>query len=106
MNKSDTFEILITTDNHMGYKENDQITGKDSFNSFEECLKIANERSVDFVLLGGDLFHDQHPSQKAYLRASQIFNRHVFNQNLHDCSQRKALAGRDSLSSVESKNED
>ena len=51
-------EILITTDNHMGYKEKDPILGEDSFTAFEECLEIANRRDVDFVLLGGDLFHD------------------------------------------------
>ena len=68
--KSDTFEILITTDNHMGYREKDPITGQDSFHAFEETLEIANKRNVDFVLLGGDLFHEQRPSQKAYLMAS------------------------------------
>lgn len=36
--KQDVFEILITTDNHMGYKEKDPIVGPDSFNAFEECL--------------------------------------------------------------------
>ena len=58
----DTFEILITTDNHMGFSEKDPVVGNDSFEAFEECLQIANDRNVDFVLLGGDLFHDQRPS--------------------------------------------
>lgn len=53
----------------------------DSFVAFEECLQIANSKKVDFVLLGGDLFHDQKPSQKAYLKASEIFNRQVFHTN-------------------------
>lgn len=56
------FEILITTDNHMGYNENDQVMGDDSYDSFEETLQIANDLDVDFVLLGGDLFHEQRPS--------------------------------------------
>ena len=42
----------------MGFKETDPVVGEDSFNSFEECLKIANNENVDFVLLGGDLFHE------------------------------------------------
>ena len=42
----------------MGFREKDPIVGEDSFNAFEECLEIANELNVDFVLLGGDLFHD------------------------------------------------
>jgi len=66
----DPFEILITTDNHMGYREKDPQVGMDSFHAFEECLEIANEKNVDFVLLGGDLFHEQRPSSKAYLTAS------------------------------------
>ena len=60
--RADAFEILITTDNHMGYREKDAVVGADSFHAFEECLQIANQRNVDFVLLGGDLFHDQRPS--------------------------------------------
>ena len=42
----------------MGYREKDAVVGADSFHAFEECLQIANQRNVDFVLLGGDLFHD------------------------------------------------
>ena len=38
----DTFSILITTDNHMGFREKDPQTGNDSFVAFEECLEIAN----------------------------------------------------------------
>ena len=73
------FEILITTDNHVGYYENDVVMGDDSFNSFEETLQIANDLDVDFVLLGGDLFHEQRPTQLTYEKASGIFNRQVFN---------------------------
>lgn len=69
------FKIMITTDNHMGYNEKDVIMADDSFNSFEETLKIANNRKVDFVILGGDLFHDQRPSAITYNKASEIFNR-------------------------------
>jgi double-strand break repair protein MRE11 len=55
---SDVLKILITTDNHLGFMERDPVRGEDSFNSFEEALKIANENQVDFILLGGDLFHE------------------------------------------------
>ena len=61
-NDGSVFKILITTDNHMGFREKDPIVGQDSFDSFEECLQIGNQKNVDFVLLGGDLFHDQRPS--------------------------------------------
>lgn len=60
----DKFRIMIATDNHLGYMENDPIRKEDSFNSFEEILRIAQEKQVDFILLGGDLFHDNKPSTK------------------------------------------
>ena len=68
---------MIATDNHMGFREKEQI-GVDSFDSFEEVLELANQQKVDFVLLGGDLFHDHRPSASTYFKASKIFNEHVF----------------------------
>ena len=59
---------MIASDNHLGYLENDQIRGDDSFNSFEEVLKISKSESVDFLLLGGDLFHHHNPSKKTIIR--------------------------------------
>ncbi|KND04585.1 DNA repair protein (mre11) [Spizellomyces punctatus DAOM BR117] len=61
---ANTFKILIATDNHVGYMEKDPIRGNDSFEAFEEILQLAQENEVDFVLLGGDLFHDNKPSRK------------------------------------------
>ena len=58
------FKIMIATDNHLGYLENDQIRGDDSFVTFEEILKKSKSHKVDFLLLGGDLFHHPNPSKK------------------------------------------
>ena len=74
------FRILISTDNHLGYKENDTNIGNDSFRVFDEVLEISNNLNVDFVLLGGDLFHDNRPSSSTYFKTSHIFNKHVFGQ--------------------------
>lgn len=60
-----TIRILITTDNHVGYNENDPIVGDDSWKSFHEAMMIAKERNVDMVLQGGDLFHVNKPSKKS-----------------------------------------
>ena len=60
--KSSKFEILISSDNHIGYQEKDKYYGEDSFNAFEEVLELANKQKTDFVLLGGDLFHDLRPT--------------------------------------------
>ena len=68
----DILSILISSDVHLGYAERDPIRGDDSFTSFEEVLKIANERQVDMVLLAGDLFHENKPSRKARMRCMQL----------------------------------
>ena len=53
---------MISTDNHLGYKEKHPYRGNDSFEAFEEVLKIAKHNSVDFLILGGDLFDNTDPS--------------------------------------------
>ena len=42
----DIIKILITSDNHVGYNEKDEIRGNDSFRTFEEVLKIAADEKV------------------------------------------------------------
>ncbi|CCE90494.1 MRX complex nuclease subunit TDEL_0B03650 [Torulaspora delbrueckii] len=61
----DTIRILITTDNHVGYNENDPVAGDDSWRTFHEIMMIAKSNNVDMVLQGGDLFHVNKPSKKS-----------------------------------------
>lgn len=61
----DTISILVTTDNHVGYSENDPIIGDDTWRTFEEITQIAKIRDVDMILQGGDLFHVNKPSKKS-----------------------------------------
>ncbi|CAI5693701.1 unnamed protein product [Oreochromis niloticus] len=60
----DTFKILIATDIHLGYLEKDAIRGNDTYNTLNEILQCAKQNEVDFILLGGDLFHDNKPSRQ------------------------------------------
>ncbi|KFO61511.1 Double-strand break repair protein MRE11, partial [Corvus brachyrhynchos] len=60
----DTFKILVATDIHLGYLEKDPVRGNDTFVTFNEILDHARKNEVDFILLGGDLFHDNKPSRK------------------------------------------
>ena len=78
-----SFRIMIATDTHLGYLENDQIRGDDSFNSFEEILKVSRSEGVDFLLLGGDLFHHHNPSKKTIIRTSNILQKYVYGQKEH-----------------------
>lgn len=60
---SSCFRILLATDNHIGYAEKDPVRGQDSINTFREILQIARDADVDFILLAGDLFHENRPSR-------------------------------------------
>nr|XP_057936557.1 double-strand break repair protein MRE11 [Doryrhamphus excisus] len=64
LDDGDTFKILIATDIHLGYLEKDAVRGRDSYNTFDEILKCAQTNQVDFILLGGDLFHDNKPTRR------------------------------------------
>ena len=79
-----SFRIMIASDTHLGYLENDQIRGDDSFNSFEEILKVSRSEGVDFLLLGGDLFHHHNPSKKTIIRTSNILQKYVYGQKEHN----------------------
>lgn len=72
----DVFKILITTDNHLGYCERDDERANDSLIAFEECLQIAQEEKVDFILLGGDLFHDNKPSNHVMLECINLLRKY------------------------------
>ena len=72
----DTISILVTTDNHIGYKESDPVIGDDSWKTFDEVMTIAEEREVDMVLQSGDLFHINKPSKKSMYQVMRILRSH------------------------------
>lgn len=84
LNRKNLFRIMITTDNHIGFLEQDQIRGNDSFNTFEEILIKSKNENVDFILHGGDLFHHHNPSKKTIIRTSHILQKHIFGHKTHE----------------------
>ncbi|KAI8557735.1 hypothetical protein RHMOL_Rhmol04G0032800 [Rhododendron molle] len=74
-----TLRILVATDCHLGYMEKDEIRRHDSFQAFEEICSIAEQKQVDFLLLGGDLFHENKPSRSTLVKAIEILRRHCLN---------------------------
>lgn len=68
--------ILIATDLHVGYLEKDPVRGEDSFLALEEILEIGVENEVDFVLLGGDLFHENKPTRRCIVKVMDLFRRY------------------------------
>ncbi|MBA0641508.1 hypothetical protein Goklo_026049 [Gossypium klotzschianum] len=51
----------------------------DSFQAFDEICSIAEEKQVDILLLGGDLFHKNKPSRSTLVKAIEILRRHCLN---------------------------
>lgn len=69
--------ILITTDNHVGYLENDPIRGDDSWKTFDEICRLAKHHDVDMMVQGGDLFHVSKPSKKSMFHVIQSLRAHT-----------------------------
>lgn len=76
-----TFKFLVTTDNHLGFKYDDHIRGQDSYQAFEEALKIGRDEEADFILLGGDLFHVNKPSVLTEQTCLAIIRKHMSSSN-------------------------
>ncbi|CAA6667556.1 unnamed protein product [Spirodela intermedia] len=75
----DTLRVLVATDCHLGYMEKDEVRRFDSFQAFEEICSIAEQREVDLILLGGDLFHENKPSRSTLVKAIEILRRYCLN---------------------------
>ncbi|XP_071865259.1 double strand break repair nuclease mre11 isoform X1 [Bombus fervidus] len=77
-NPNDTMKILIATDIHLGFeynKKRGQET-EDSITTFEEILQYGIKYNVDFILLGGDLFHDAKPSQTVMIKCMELLRKY------------------------------
>lgn len=53
------------------------ILGNDSFVTFEEILKISRDEEVDFILLGGDLFHENIPSTQCLHKCLSLLRKYT-----------------------------
>jgi double-strand break repair protein MRE11 len=92
--KGNIIKILLATDNHIGYLERDPVRGQDSINTFKEILQLAVKHDVcpsrtkrhnthcpfqvDFILLGGDLFHDNRPSRDCLYQTMALLREYTF----------------------------
>ena len=90
------FKILLATDIHLGFNERHPdrgsfslsrnysnyannvlyLVGNDSFVTFEEILNYGKTLNVDFILLGGDLFHENKPSRKSLQRCMDLLRKY------------------------------
>lgn len=81
LDDEDTFKILIATDIHLGYLEKDAIRGNDTYNTLDEILKCAKTNQVDFILLGGDLFHENKPSRRCLHNCITMLRKYCMGDN-------------------------
>lgn len=77
---ANTLRIMISTDVHAGYAEDDDIRGEDSLRTFEEVMAAASRYKCDMVLLGGDLFHANKPKLNILGRVMGVLKRYSFNR--------------------------
>ncbi|XP_073363613.1 double-strand break repair protein MRE11-like [Aegilops tauschii subsp. strangulata] len=71
--------ILVANDYHLGYMKKDEIWSFDSFEAFEKICAFGKQKEVDFVLLGGDLFHENKPSCSTLAKTIEILCRYCLN---------------------------
>jgi len=57
--------------------ERDPVRGRDSLDTFEEILQLARAHRVDFVLLGGDVFHENKPSRPTLFRTMSLLRQYT-----------------------------
>ncbi|KAF1866955.1 hypothetical protein Lal_00018341 [Lupinus albus] len=77
--EANTLRVLVATDCHLGYMEKDEVRRHDSFQAFDEICSIAVDKHVDFMLLAGDLFHENKPSRSTLVKVIEILRRHCLN---------------------------
>ncbi|XP_030739609.1 double-strand break repair protein MRE11 [Globicephala melas] len=76
LDDENTFKILVATDIHLGFMEKDAVRGNDTFVTLDEILRLAQEHDVDFILLGGDLFHENKPSRKTIHNCLELLRKY------------------------------
>ena len=73
----DEVRFLLASDTHIGFMERDPVRGSDSINTFEEILAIARKHRVDFILHGGDLFHENKPSRPTMFKTMALLREYT-----------------------------
>ncbi|BAM41931.1 uncharacterized protein TOT_040000311 [Theileria orientalis strain Shintoku] len=77
--EADCIKILVCTDTHLGFKEEDTYRANDSMNTFEELLYLAKNLEVDLILHAGDLFDKNVPSRSTMYRTMDLLSNYLSN---------------------------
>ena len=68
--------ILVTTDTHLGIYERDPLRCNDCYASFEEVLILAREKQADFILMAGDIFHENKPTRRTLFNTMELLRKY------------------------------
>ena len=82
-------KIAIISDTHFGFKENTELEN-DCYINFEQALESAINNS-DMILMPGDLFDLEEPSQKTYDNLFKIISKYTGEQKLKNNTNKKTL---------------
>uniref|UniRef100_A0A914HEQ5 Double-strand break repair protein n=1 Tax=Globodera rostochiensis TaxID=31243 RepID=A0A914HEQ5_GLORO len=56
------------------------LIASDIHAAFREVLAVGTDSKVDFVLLAGDLFHENHPSRESQLKVVRLLRKYCFRE--------------------------
>ncbi len=82
-------KIAIISDTHFGFKENTELAN-DSYINFEQALDLA-VKDNDIILMPGDLFDLEEPSQKTYDNLFKIISKYNGLQKIKNNTTKKTL---------------
>ena len=66
--------MVVASDIHLGYRESEPLRAEETFETFEEVLRLASTHKVDMVVLTGNLFHTATPSRRTFSRAVEALS--------------------------------
>ncbi len=84
-------KIFIISDTHFGFKENDSQFQMDSYISVDQAFKEALLSNADLILMPGDIFDLEVPSQETYDKVFKLFNQMLGEQKTIATNRQKTL---------------
>lgn len=75
-------KIAIISDTHFGYKENDSELNLDCYIAAEQAFKLAIANNADIIMMPGDIFDLEIPTQETFERTFSLLNNLIGNQKL------------------------
>jgi len=76
--ETNVFRLAVSTCNHLGFAFRHPVRKNDSFDAFEEAMKKVRLANVDLLLLGGNMFDENTPSQEILQKTVGTLKENIF----------------------------